>query len=114
MKRRERPQPSGAQLLSSATRRRNGSAPAGQLLQVHPMPRARHEVLAIAVHLLRRFAVAQGKPAPELSEDAARFLAGRRWGIDDLAARVAAAVANNRGSLITAADLCAARARRPA
>ena len=76
------------------------------LVQVYPVPRSRTDILSVAIHLVGRFAAAQGKPAPTLSEDAATFLAGRRWRIDDLARRMARAVAANTGSLITAADLC--------
>jgi DNA-binding NtrC family response regulator len=88
--------------------RRSGQTTATQdhhLLRVHPVPRARANILAVAEHLLRQFGGATGKAVPELSEDAALFLAGRQWAIDDLARRLARAVAINRGSLITAIDL---------
>lgn len=88
--------------------RRSGpttAAPDHHLLRVHPVPHARADILAVAEHLLRQFGGTTGQPVPELSEDAARFLAARRWAIDDLARRLARAVAINRGSLITAIDL---------
>ncbi len=77
----------------------------GRVLQIHPVPLVRDEILAIAIHLGDCFAAAQGKAAPVFSEDAAAFLAGRRWAINDLALRVSRAVASNQGSLITATDL---------
>ena len=69
------------------------------------MPADPDEVLAITMHLLAQSAAAQGKATPILSEDAALFLIRRRWALNDLASRVARAVAYNEGSLITAADL---------
>ena len=75
------------------------------LLCVHPIPADPDEILSITVHLLGHFAVVQGKAAPALSEDAARFLTRQRWALSDLASRLSRAVACNRGSLITAADL---------
>jgi DNA-binding NtrC family response regulator len=61
--------------------------------------------MAVVLHLLQRFAAAQRKSVPALSQDAASYLKARRWVIRDLARRVWRAVAANRGSLITAADL---------
>jgi len=87
----------------------SGSSPAeelGYLLQVHPVPQSRDEILMVAIHFARRFAAAYGKSVPGFSEDAAAFLARHRWEITDLAVRVAGAVAVNQGNLITAADLC--------
>ncbi len=75
------------------------------LLQVHPVPQSRTEILSVAAHLVRRFAAAQRRDVPGLSEDAASFLARRSWALDDLARRVWRAVAANQGSLITASDL---------
>jgi DNA-binding NtrC family response regulator len=75
------------------------------LLQIHPVPADPDEILAITTHLLAQSAAAQGKAPPILSEDAAQFLIRRRWALNDLAFRVARAVACNEGSLITAADL---------
>ncbi len=83
---------------------------------VHPVPQSRPEILAIASHLARRVAAALGKPIPDFSENAATFLASRPGMINDLASRVARAVASNDGSLITSADLAdrAERGRRAA
>jgi hypothetical protein len=78
---------------------------AGALLQLHPIPRSRDGILAVVLHLIGRCAVAQGKVPPGCSEEAAAFLASRSWDTGDLARRVAYAIATNRGSLITAADL---------
>jgi DNA-binding NtrC family response regulator len=75
------------------------------LLQVHPVPTDADGILAIAMHLLAQSAAVQGKATPALSEDAALFITRRRWALNDLAFRVARAVAYNEGSLITAADL---------
>jgi DNA-binding NtrC family response regulator len=87
-------------------RRTNVKDPAGpSLLQVHPVPADADEILAITMHLLVQSAAAQGKATPVLSEDAALFITHRRWALNDLAFRVARAVAYNQGSLITAADL---------
>jgi len=96
----------GAHLLGGARRSAATTAIQDQhLLRVHPVPRARADILAVAEHLLRHFARTGGRAVPELAEDAARFLAGRQWAIDDLARRLARAVAANCGSLITATDL---------
>jgi DNA-binding NtrC family response regulator len=76
-----------------------------QLLQVSPVPTSRNEILALAMHFARRFAATAGRAVPDFSEDAARFLAGRRWSLADLTMRVCRAVEQNRGNLITAADL---------
>ncbi len=76
-----------------------------RLLQVHPVPSGPEEILSVAQHLLRYFARASGKVVPILSQDAAAFLTTRVWAADDLARRLSRAVASNRGSLITAADL---------
>jgi hypothetical protein len=94
-----------AQRLPSTAALRHGISHGTHLLRVHPVPRARAAVLAVAVHLLRQSANAVGKATPELSEDAARFLTGHPWTLQDLACRLANAVATNCGSLITAADL---------
>ena len=64
------------------------------LLQVHPVPADPDGILAITTHLLLRSAAAQGKATPLLSEDAALFLTRRRWALNDLAFRVARAVAS--------------------
>ncbi len=74
-------------------------------LLVHPVANSRDEILVIAAHLARRAAEQLGKPTPEFSQNAASFLAGQPWTIDDLAKRIARAVATNQGSLIIAADL---------
>ena len=79
-----------------------GGAP---LVQVSPVPSGRDEILALAMHFARRFAATAGKDVPEFSEDAARFLASRPWTLSDLTLRVCRAVEENRGNLITAADL---------
>jgi DNA-binding NtrC family response regulator len=76
------------------------------LKRVHPVPQAASQVLRVALHLIHQCAAAQGKVPPDLSEDAARFLTSRSWRIEELAFRTARAVSANRGSLITAADLC--------
>jgi hypothetical protein len=78
---------------------------ARHLMLVHPAPPSHHGLLQLALHLLQRFAATQGKDLPGFSQDAADFLVGRRWGTTELARRVWRAVAANRGSLITAADL---------
>ncbi len=78
----------------------------GYLLQVHPVPQSRDEILMVAIHFARRFASVYAKPVPGFSEDAAVFLARHDWEITDLAVRVSRAVATNQGNLITAADLC--------
>lgn len=78
---------------------------AGALLLVHPVPRSRNGILAVVLHLIGRCAAAQGKMPPGCSEEAARFLASCSWDTGELARRVAYAIATNRGSLITAADL---------
>ena len=78
----------------------------GYLVQVHPVPQSRDEVLMVAIHFARRFAAVYGKAVPGFSEDAATFLARHRWEITDLAVRVSRAVAANQGNLITSADLC--------
>lgn len=75
------------------------------LVQVHPVPRAPREAVNVAVHLMCTSAAAQRKAIPGLSEDAALLLAARPWELRELAARLWRAVENNRGSLITAADL---------
>lgn len=75
------------------------------LLQVHPVPESRGDVLSIALHFADQFAASANKAAPVFSEDAAMFLASRQWTISDLARRVRHAVAANHGSLITAEDL---------
>jgi transcriptional regulator of aromatic amino acid metabolism len=84
--------------------RAGGTTSAGLFL-VHPMPQSGPDILSVAVHLVQRFAAAQGKDVPGLSQDAAQFLLRRRWPVGELALRLAQAVATNRGSLITAADL---------
>jgi DNA-binding NtrC family response regulator len=86
-------------------RRSAGVTENDHLLQVHPIPRSRYEILAIAVHFARCFATTQGKPAPDFSEEAATFLVGQHWEVAELATRVSHAVASNRGNLITATDL---------
>ena len=78
---------------------------ANHLVLVHPLPDTHNAIVVVAAHLLQQFAATQGKEAPGLSVDAATFLAGQRWEADELARRVWRAVAANRGSLITAADL---------
>ncbi len=100
MRRGQRPQATPAGMLRATSR---ADSPA--LLQVHPVPADSQDILSVAVHLLRHFAVAQGKGAPALSEDAARYLIRRRWALPDLASRISRAVENSDGSLITAADL---------
>jgi len=75
------------------------------LLQIHPLPDSRTEVLIVAQHLVRHFAAEQGRDVPGLSRDAANFLGTRAWVLDDLARRLWHAVDVNRGSLITASDL---------
>ena len=75
------------------------------LFQVYPVPTGRREILAVVTYLINKSAAACGKKPPELSEDAATFLSGRRWELHELALRVSRAVANNEGSLITAHDL---------
>ena len=85
--------------------RRTRPIEARHLLQVHPVPAARNDVLSIAIHFADGFAAAAHKEAPAFSEDAAVFLASRRWRISDLARRVWRAVAASQGSLITADDL---------
>ncbi len=102
MKREHRMQSRVFGTIRSATR--NGTRTA-TLLQVHPLPADPEEVLSIVIHLIGHYSMAHGKAAPALSEDAAEFLKGRRWALDDLAARVSRAVAHNEGSLIIAADL---------
>ena len=66
---------------------------------------AGHDILSTTMDLLRQCAADHDKPVPLLSQDAATFLITRRWAADELAQRVARAVAANEGSLITAADL---------
>jgi DNA-binding NtrC family response regulator len=75
------------------------------LLQIHPVPASRSEILGVAVHFLIESERAEGKSTPGLSEDAATFLSSRGWDAKDLASRMAHAVVSNQGSLITAADL---------
>jgi DNA-binding NtrC family response regulator len=75
------------------------------LRQVHPLPKADGEILAVATHLLQQFAGSQGKETPGFSLEAADFLARRRWIAAELARRLWRAVETNRGNLITAADL---------
>lgn len=75
------------------------------LLQVSPVPSGRAEILALAMHFALRFATTAGKEVPSFSEDAARYLAGKRWSLAELTMRVCRAVEENQGSLITAADL---------
>jgi DNA-binding NtrC family response regulator len=95
-----------SQLRTLRVRRSSAKDPTSpSLFQVHPVPADPDEILAIAMHLLVQSAAAQGKSTPILSEDAALFLTRRRWALNDLAFRVARAVAYNEGSLITAADL---------
>jgi DNA-binding NtrC family response regulator len=79
--------------------------PLNHLVLVHPLPDTDNAIVVVAAHLLQQFAATQGKEPPELSVDAATFLARQRWATDELARRVWRAVASNRGSLITAADL---------
>ena len=79
--------------------------PTNHLVLVHPLPEANNAILLVATHLLHQFAATQGKDPPGLSLDAATFLARQRWATHELARRVWRAVQNNRGSLITAADL---------
>jgi hypothetical protein len=57
------------------------------------------------MHFARRFAATAGREVPDFSEDAARFLASRHWSLAELTMRVCRAVEENRGALITAADL---------
>jgi len=83
----------------------DSAAPTARLVQVHPVPQSRSNILSAVLHFVKQFAEAQGKSAPALSEDAAMFLTSRAWRMNDLAGRVARAVAANEGSLITAADL---------
>ena len=90
---------------SQPSRQEPQSADSSPVGQMFPLPRPGHEVLSAAIDLLRQFAAAHGKPVPLLSQDAAAFLIGRRWAIDELSQRVSRAVAANDGSLITAADL---------
>jgi len=59
----------------------------------------------VALHLIERCAALQGKAPPACSEEAAVLLVSERWELGDLARRIVHAVATNRGSLITAADL---------
>lgn len=75
------------------------------LFQAHPLPRSGDAIIAIALHLLDRFAVAQGKETPGLSKDAAGLLRRRYWTFPELARRLWSAVAVNRGNLITGAEL---------
>lgn len=79
--------------------------PLNHLVLVHPLPDTDNAIVVVAAHLLQQFAATQGKDPPGLSLDAATFLAHQRWAADELARRVWRAVENNRGSLITAADL---------
>lgn len=107
MKRRAESEPRLPRRPSAAPRQH---APQAVLLHaypflIHPVPSSRDELLVIAAHLARRAADQLGKPLPEFSENAASFLAGRPWTIDDLAKRITRAVAANQGSLIIAADL---------
>jgi len=69
------------------------------------MPKTRRGLLRVVMHLLRYFARLENKDVPGLSEDAARFLAGRPWALTELATVTLRAVASNRGSLITSGDL---------
>lgn len=79
--------------------------PLNHLVLVHPLPDTNNAIVLVASHLLQQFAATQGKEPPELSMDAATFLARQRWATDELARRVWRAVASNRGNLVTAADL---------
>jgi hypothetical protein len=90
---------------SPAARRLLRRRYAGELLQVHPVPRSRDGILAVVLHLIGRCAAAQGKVPPGCSEEAAALLASRSWNAGDLARRIAHVIATNRGSLITAGDL---------
>ena len=107
MKRRERPQVPWLRPVERAEKRTRPPETDGAvyLLQIHPLPTSQTGVLSVAAHLVDRFAAAQHKDVPGLSEDAASFLATRSWALEDLASRVWSAVAENQGSLITAADL---------
>jgi DNA-binding NtrC family response regulator len=101
-------EPHGETLPSAGPSKHQGRA-AGptspRLLLVHPMPQSDAQIVCVALHLVQRFAAAQGKDVPGLSQEAAQFLLRQRWAVGELALRLAQAVATNRGSLITAADL---------
>lgn len=114
MKRPAEPQPRPMRRPPIHSRRRTAKAVLMHTypLLVHPVPQCRDEMLVIAAHLARRAANQLGTSTPEFSENAAAFLASRPWAIDDLAARIARAVAANRGSLIIAADLESQSAKR--
>ncbi|HVM94982.1 MAG TPA: hypothetical protein VMT89_01280 [Candidatus Acidoferrales bacterium] len=103
MKQRERSQRSVVQSIGIPFRSTGTSGT--PLVQVSPVPSSRDEVLSLAMHFARRFAVTAGKDVPEFSEDAARFLSSRRWTLSDLTYRVCRAVEENSGALITAVDL---------
>ncbi len=104
MKRTDETDPNSHPPIPVSRRAHAGKTGSGLLL-VHPLTPSGADILSIAVHLLHRFATAHRKDVPELSEDAAQFLRARRWAVGELAARLSRAVASNRGSLITAADL---------
>lgn len=109
-----RPEVFGAERARKRGRRLDVSdRRAGRLLLVHPLPRSNATTLQIALHFVRVFSAAEGKLAPAVSEDAAAFLSRRTWRVNDLAARVHAAVIANQGSLITAADLSGPPEREP-
>jgi DNA-binding NtrC family response regulator len=106
MKQRDRPQRSLVAVHGFTTARPPaGPKETATLFQVSPIPTSRDEILALAMHFARRFATTTGKQVPDFSEDAARFLASRRWTLGDLTFRVCRAVEENKGTLISAADL---------
>ena len=106
MKQPDKSQSAALPANGTAARRSHAAAGAtGRIFQVSPVPSGRDEVLALAMHFAKRFAATAGKEVPGFSEDAAGFLASRRWSLGDLTFRICRAVEENCGCLITAGDL---------
>lgn len=90
--------------IPSAPERRGGRAVV-RLYALRSAPRSRAHLITLARCLIADWAAQIGKDPPALSEDAVRYLCTRSWAHEQFAACLRRAVAGNRGSLITAADL---------